>query len=497
MLFNSLLFSVFFPILVFLYRIVPKSYRWLLLLVASCYFYMCFVPSYILVLGVLILIDFFMAKKIEQAPIGEKKRYLAVSLCANLGILFFFKYFNFVNANVAWLASRIHWNYSIEALRLLLPLGLSFHIFQSLSYIFEVYRGRYPAEKHFGMYSLYILFFPQLVAGPIERPQELLPQLKDLKDFNRRNVSTGLRQMLWGFFKKIVIADRLAVLVTAIFNNAGSLLGPIIVGGIIAFAFQLYADFSGYSDIAMGTAKVFGIDLVNNFQYPYFSASIAEFWRRWHISLSSWFRDYVYSPFAFYLRTKTRYYIGLSLIATFVLIGLWHGAGWTYVCMGLLHGLYLTVGSATKKWREKIVRAIGLSRLPRFHKALQVCITFSLVSASWVFFRAESISKAFLILSRSFSGWHDWLFHRSLSQMLKMPDMPVFAKESFGMNKTQMAYAAASIGVLILVEWISRFTAVDFDRLDPRFRFILAYCLLVWILAFGFFLPQSFIYFKF
>ena len=299
MLFNSINFLIFFAIVVALYYVIPKSWRWVLLLVASCYFYMAFIPAYILILFYLVVIDYVMGRLIERTEGGWRKRFLIISIIANVGTLFFFKYFNFFNANAAYLAGVIHWNYPLWILQIALPLGLSFHTFQSLSYVIEVYKKRYPAERHLGIYALYVMFFPQLVAGPIERPQQLLPQLHSLGDFNEARITDGLRIMLWGFFKKVVVADTLGSVVDSIYGNLHTVSGASLALVMVAFALQLYGDFSGYSDIARGTAKVFGVDLVNNFNLPYFSRSITDFWRRWHISLSSWFRDYFYQPLAF------------------------------------------------------------------------------------------------------------------------------------------------------------------------------------------------------
>ncbi|MBA3733386.1 MBOAT family protein, partial [Patescibacteria group bacterium] len=306
MTFTSIAFVIFIILITFFYYISPAKFRWLILLIGSCYFYMAFVPKYILILFVLIIIDYVLAQKIESSLGTKRKIFFIGSLVSNIGLLFVFKYFNFFNENILNLAHLLHWNYSIGTLSLILPLGLSFHTFQSMSYIIEVYRGNYKAEKHLGIYALYVLFFPQLVAGPIERPEHLLPQLKKDIPFEFSNIVIGLRLMLWGFFKKLVVADRLAISVTYVYAHISNVSGLSIVITIIFFAFQLYADFSGYSDIARGSAKLLGIDVIRNFNQPYFSKSVAEFWRRWHISLSSWFRDYFYFPLVYSRKQTTR-----------------------------------------------------------------------------------------------------------------------------------------------------------------------------------------------
>jgi D-alanyl-lipoteichoic acid acyltransferase DltB (MBOAT superfamily) len=345
--FASISFVIFFPVVVALYYICPARFRWALLLAASCYFYMAFIPQYILILFAIIIIDFVAAQQISTRTGHSRRLFLLVSILSNVGILFVFKYFNFFNANFAALAHALHWNYSIGALALILPLGLSFHTFQSLSYIIEVYRGNYPPERHLGKYALYVMFFPQLIAGPIERPGHLLPQLKTPISFDVNKIYSGLRLMLWGFFKKVVVADRLAIAVDYVWHHTATVPGPGILAAMVFFSFQLYADFSGYSDIARGSARVLGIEVMANFNRPYFSASVAEFWRRWHISLSGWFRDYVYIPLGGNRVVRWKQYRNTLIV--FLIVGVWHGAGWTFVMMGFIFGFYICIGLATKQ----------------------------------------------------------------------------------------------------------------------------------------------------
>src|SRR3989344_5030668 len=292
MLFNSLSFAVFFPVVVVLYYTLPQRYHVPLLLIASCVFYMAFVPQYILVLFTLITLDFFLAQLIEKQTGRRRAALLWTSVAGNIGMLFFFKYFNFFNINLDALADLLHWNYDPMLLYIALPLGLSFHIFQSLSYVIEVYRGRFKPERNYLIYALYVMFFPQLVAGPIERPAHLLPQFLKAHTFDAQRVRRGLERILWGFFKKIVIADNIAPIVSHIYAGTPAD-GPLIIAVALLFAYQLYCDFSGYSDIAVGTALVLGYDIMENFDRPYAARSVSEFWRRWHISLSSWLRDYL------------------------------------------------------------------------------------------------------------------------------------------------------------------------------------------------------------
>jgi len=359
---------------------------------------MAFVPWYILILFFLIGIDFFLGQAIEKRTGHARRVLLVVSVISNLGTLFVFKYLNFFDANIAALAHALHWNYSLPLLSLVVPLGLSFHVFQSLSYVIEVYRGKWKAERNFFVYALYVMFFPQLVAGPIERPQHLLPQFRAEHQWRDENAITGLERMLWGFFKKMVIADNLAPIVDHIFGTVPHN-GPVLILGVVLFTYQLYCDFSGYSDIAVGTARVLGFEIMENFNRPFAARSIADFWRRWHISLSSWLRDYLFTPLLWLWRGAGQLGFYASLLVTFTLIGLWHGANWTYVVFGALHGAYMVIGAATQKWRNRFAELIGLVRLPRLRAALQTLTVFALVCFSTLFFRADTIGQAFTMLA--------------------------------------------------------------------------------------------------
>lgn len=404
MLFNSFSFLIFFPVTVGLYYIIPYRYRALFLLLASSYFYMAFVPKYILILFFLIVVDYFLGRTIGKQTGRKRKIFLFISIAANIGTLFFFKYFNFFNENISRVADFVHWNYSPFFLSIILPLGLSFHIFQSLSYVIEVYRGKYEPEKNFLIYALYVMFFPQLVAGPIERPYNLLPQFHVKHDFDFASVAAGLQRMLWGFFKKIVIADNLALYVDAAYNYPHIYPGLTLFVATFFLAFQIYCDFSGYSDIAIGSARVLGFTLMENFNLPYFSRSIAEFWRRWHISLSSWVRDYFYYPFVLSVKRTSGFRVYWGLFIAFVLIGLWHGARWTFVAFGALHGFYTVFGYLTKKIRQHIAGILGISKRPFLHRFLQIAVTFGFVCLSFIFFRADTIRTAYYILGSSLWG---------------------------------------------------------------------------------------------
>lgn len=382
MLFNSIEFLIFFPAVTVLYFLFPHRFRWLHLLIASCIFYIAYLPAYILILFLLIIIDYGAGLWIEKTR--HKKLWLILSIAANIGLLGFFKYYNFFAANINDLSGS-----ALLLHRWVLPIGLSFHTFQSLSYTIEVYRGNQRAERHLGYYALYVMFYPQLVAGPIERPGHLLPQLRARHHFSMQHLYEGLRLMAWGFFKKTVIADRLAEYVDAVFRDTASMNAANIWLGVIFFAIQIYADFSGYCDIALGSARCMGFDLAINFNRPYQALNVREFWRRWHISLSSWFRDYVYIPLGGNRKGLARK--NFNILLTFILSGLWHGAGWTFLIWGFLHGLYVLI-------YDRFKRVIGSTKR---HRVLSWVITAVAICFAWIFFRAPSLADALLVIQKA------------------------------------------------------------------------------------------------
>ncbi len=397
-LFNSFEFLVFFPTVVGLHYLLPHRFRWGLLLVASCVFYAAFIPKYLLILAGLILVDWTCALMIERGRGRARRVWLTASILATVAILFWFKYVNFFADSATALAKVIGWRYAIEPLQIILPIGLSFHTFQSLAYVIEVYRGTQRAERHLGLYALYVMFFPQLVAGPIERPAHLLTQMRDRHRFRYDDVTAGLKLMAWGLFQKMVLADTIAPSVDALFALPGPR-GPLQLFGAFLFAFQIYCDFAGYSDVARGAARVLGFRLMLNFDRPYAAETVAEFWRRWHISLSSWLRDYVYISLGGNRVPTAR--MCMNLLFTFLLCGLWHGAALTYVWWGGLNGVYLVAGALTRDARARWAAAIGLAARPALHRALRITTTFALVCVGWVFFRADKPWTAWKILRDS------------------------------------------------------------------------------------------------
>jgi D-alanyl-lipoteichoic acid acyltransferase DltB (MBOAT superfamily) len=396
MLFNSLEFLIFFPLVVALYYFLPQKYRWALLLIASCYFYMVFVPVYILILGFTIVIDYFAGIILENAKGARRKMWLIASIFANVGVLAIFKYYNFLNDNLTILLRGAAIENPIPYLSILLPIGLSFHTFQAMSYTIEVYRHNQKAERNFGVYALYVMFFPQLVAGPIERPQNMLHQFHEEKFINYQNITDGIKHIIWGLFKKVVIADRLAEYVNVVYGSPGDFFGQHLIIATVFFSFQIYCDFSGYSEIAIGTAKILGINLMMNFRRPYLAANIREFWQRWHISLSTWFRDYLYFPLGGNRVSKNRHYFNIFVV--FLVSGLWHGANWTYVIWGALHGFYQVFGQLSAPYRDRINNATGLTAKPALLKGIQILTTFVLAAFAWIFFRASSLHDATIII---------------------------------------------------------------------------------------------------
>ncbi len=403
MLFNSLEFLIFFPLVAAAYFMLPHRFRWVLLLVASYYFYMSWKVTYAVLLVVTTVVAYVAALQMGKTDDpGLRRAWLVFSLVLNLGILFVFKYFNLFSDTGEAVLAAAGLPYQLPNLDVLLPVGISFYTFQTLSYSIDVYRGDRGTERDFGTFALYVSFFPQLVAGPIERSTRLLPQLKESFDFDYKRVTDGLKLMAWGFFKKLVIADRLSVYVDQVYNNPTEYSGLPLIIATVFFAYQIYCDFSGYSDIAIGAARVMGYNLMENFRQPYFSKSIQEFWRRWHISLSTWFRDYVYIPLGGSRASRSRWYFNLFVV--FVVSGLWHGANWTFVAWGALHGSYLILGLATRDLRERVAEAVGLNRSPQFRKVVQMAITFALVLFAWIFFRANDISDALYVVGHLFTG---------------------------------------------------------------------------------------------
>ena len=399
MVFNSLQFLVFFGIVTSAYFLVAHRFRWALLLIASCYFYMAFMPIYLGILGFTIVVDYFAGIYLERFEGATKKWFLALSLFANVGVLAIFKYYGFLTDNLTGVGHFFGIEFNFPALKILLPIGLSFHTFQAMSYTIEVYRGHQKAERNFWIYSLYVMFYPQLVAGPIERPQNLIHQFYEKHVWDSDRVKLGLLQMAQGLFKKVVIADRLALFVDAVYGNLGAQSGGARILAAVFYSFQIYCDFSGYSDIAIGSARVMGFNLMENFNAPYRAKSIPEFWRRWHISLSTWFKDYVYFSLGGNRVSVPRWYLNIMLV--FVISGIWHGASWNFVIWGALHGIFQLVGISLSRQFPVLSPEHARGVYLRF---LQLW-TFVLVTLAWVFFRLPHFAEINLFINR-LGVWH-------------------------------------------------------------------------------------------
>ena len=476
MIFNSFHFLFFFIIVTSFYFLLPFSKRWILLLISSCYFYMAFVPIYILILGFTIVVDYFAGIFIENSQGKRRKFFLVCSLIANIGILCIFKYYNFINTNFSFLLHGFGLSNPIPYLSILLPIGLSFHTFQAMSYTIEVYRGNQKTERHFGIYALYVMFYPQLVAGPIERPQNLLHQFREKHLFDSDRVFEGLKIMIWGLFKKLVVADRLGIVVNMAYGNIDHQNGLTLLLATIFFSFQIYCDFSGYSDIAIGAARVMGFNLMTNFRRPIFAKTTGEFWKRWHISLSTWFKDYLYFPMGGSKVSVPRWYFNIMIV--FLISGLWHGSNWTYIIWGGINGFYLVFAIVTKKYRDKFNARTRIIKFPRLFLLSEVVVTFMLITFSRIFFRSKSVEDAVTVIKKIGT------FRGSISNI--------------GINA--LAYSFFAIGFLLLVEFKREFYTGKFTLSNHQNFWVRnAYFsfLIILIITIGVFDGGQFIYFQF
>ena len=483
MIFVSVQFLLFFIVVTLAYYSLRSRSRWLLLLMASCYFYMVFKPIYILILLLTIVIDYFAGIWIANHTGSRRKLLLVLSIVTNVGILAIFKYFDFFAENFNAISWKIGLNWSLPILKhvytdFIFPIGLSFHTFQAMSYTIEVYRGNQQPERHFGIYALYVMFYPQLVAGPIERPQNVLHQFHENHPYDWENVKAGLMRMAFGFFKKSVVADRLALMADPAYFDPTHHNGLTLLVATFFYTFRIYCDFSGYSDIALGSAQVMGFKLMENFRTPYFSRSIGEFWGRWHISLSSWFRDYLYIPMGGNRVPEARAYF--NRFTVFMVSGLWHGASWNFIIWGFLHGLYLVAAAI----RDKFLKRWNIT-LPQttWYGYLQVVLTFLLVMFTWVFFTlgdgpdltvGEEVRSSFLILNK--------IAHLSLSDTLQS-----------ALNTTEMWFCMLLILFLLIKE---HYVLHIPTRKDSTF-WVLFIGLTIVTYFFGVFGSNQFIYFQF
>lgn len=486
MLFNSVGFLVFFTIIVAIYYRLKHPQRWKLLLASSYYFYMCWRPAYIILIVISTLIDYYCGLAMGRANDNKKRKIcLILSLCSNLGLLVTFKYLNFFGWTVKCFLGYSQAECAAPILDVLLPVGISFYTFQTLSYTIDVYRRSRDPESRLGIFALYVSFFPQLVAGPIERSTRLMPQFDNHVKFDYNHVVSGLKLMLWGMFKKVVIADNLSQFVDPVYSNPTDFAGPSFMIATVFFAFQIYYDFSGYSDIAIGSARVLGFNLMKNFDRPYFAKSITEFWRRWHISLSTWFRDYLYIPLGGNRVSPARNYMNLFIV--FLLCGLWHGANWTFVIWGVLHGFYLISERLTLDYRALLVKKMSLDKMGALLKVMRVLITFVLVCFAWIFFRAQNLNDAWYIVTHLFSGWDSVLFGYDLQPVLILGSYKFFVTVVILIGFTETVYLMQRKG-----------SVVEMLNQKPIWlRWSVYYILVISIVLLGNFSSQEFIYFQF
>jgi len=479
-LFNSKEFLLFFPLVVLLYYALPPRRRWWLLLPASYAFYLSWRPIYLALILLSTTIVYYIGRAMAATDDrATRKTLLILSLIGNLGLLFVFKYFNFFNDNLGALLDGLGLGYAYDGLSIALPVGISFYTFQALGYNIDVYRGEVPAEKRFGKLALFIAFFPQLVAGPIERTKRLLPQFDRLVRFDQAQVFDGLKLMAWGLFKKVVVADRLAMFVNAVFADPAACDSLQLLAAAYFFSFQIYCDFSGYTDIARGAARVLGFELTRNFHRPFHADSIRDFWRRWHITLSTWFRDYLYIPLGGGRVRVRRLYFNLAVV--FLLSGLWHGAAWTFVVWGALHGLFLMVAHLSAAWRQRFVALIGLVRRPLWHRWWRIVVTFHLVVGAFVVFRAASLADA-------------WSVFAGIGRLTFLPGSLPAVVGAWN-------FFLAIVGVILLEIVETLHDRFDLRRVLARrnvaVRYLLYLTLVLVILLFGVFEEVEFIYFQF
>ncbi len=478
MLFNSIGFAVFLPIVFLLYWFVGKGgfkYQNKLLLVASYYFYACWDWRFLFLLVFSTLLDYFTGLKMCEAESkGGKKFWLWLSISINLGFLGFFKYYNFFAKSFANALAVVGMHANPWTLKVILPVGISFYTFHGLSYILDIYKGKIKAERNFIDYSVFVSFFPLLVAGPIERATHLLPQIQKKRVFDYSKAVDGLRQILWGLFKKIVIADQCAEYANLIFNGGGGQSGSTLVLGALMFTFQIYCDFSGYSDIALGTARLFGIELLRNFAFPYFSRDIAEFWRRWHISLSSWFKDYLYIPLGgskggMWMKVRNTFII-------FLVSGFWHGANWTFIIWGFLNALYIMPSIVFNSNRTHLDIVAKGRDFPSVREIFQILVTFGLTVIAWIFFRAENVGRAL----RYIRG--------------------ICSKSLFSIPSVLPITLFVLLVIFLMIEWRGREEQYAIARLGHRYpkglRLTMYYAMVLAIVVFSG-KEEQFIYFQF
>lgn len=488
MIFNSIIYLVFLTFIVLLYYALPGRWRWICLLVASAGYYLSFLPVFFVLLIVLILLNYALSWKLARSDSNSSWLFITI-IVLNIVVLALFKYFNNIFPDNHFQFYTVDIFYRVSPVeRMVLPLGLSYVIFTLISYQIEVNRKTIGNETHLGYFSLYILFFPKISQGPIERPQKFLPQLRQIQRFNYDSFVDGIKMILLGYFKKLVVADRLAIYVNAAYDNQEYHNGTTMLLATVFFAFQIYADFSGYTDIAMGSAKLFGFDLTDNFRRPYLAKSIKDFWDRWHITFSTWLRDYIFLPLAYSLShrlTKQRYLFipadkmiySASIMITFLICGIWHGVGWNFLIWGGLFGVYLSLSNLTKSLQKDLGKRLGINKKSKLRIGFNILLTFFLITFTWIFFRAQNLNEAFEIVGKIFTS-----------------PGPLFYKPS------ELAFALIAVGSLVVLD-IKREFFDDIVSLVHNRKFLIGVAasvfIVLMILLFGVLDGGQFMYFKF
>ena len=481
MLFNSIDFAIFLPICFFIYWFFLSNnikYQNLFIAVSSYIFYAWWDWRFLSLIFVSTIVDFYVAKKIHVSREKTRKKLLIFSLFINIGLLCFFKYYNFFLDNFVSAFSFFGFSFNAKSLSIILPVGISFYTFQTISYSIDIYKKKIKPSDDFISFVAFVSFFPQLVAGPIERAANLLPQFHKKRIFSYETASDGMRQILWGLFKKIVIADNCAVFVNEIFANYSEYSSSTLFLGAVFFAFQIYGDFSGYSDMAIGIAKLFGFHLMQNFSFPYFSRDIAEFWRRWHISLSTWFRDYIYIPLGGSRVSTVKKIRNIFII--FIVSGFWHGANWTFIIWGLLNAIYFLPLMILNKNRNNLNIIAKDKNLPNLKEIISVIFTFFFTVIAWIFFRSDNVTKA-------------------ISYITNLLDLSIFTLPQIISPKIDMLYTYCMLFIFLIFEWINRdkYFGLDIKNYKKKLRWFLYLFFVLLIMFFGVFKNDTFIYFQF
>ena len=475
MAFNSVSFFIFFASAVLLFYLVTPGYRWYISLACSCLFYAFIDIKALAILIIATLLDYYIALAIDKISLQKtKKRLLLLSLSINILLIAGFKYLTLISSSIYSILSIItDINLKTSSIMIMAPVGISFFCFKKMSYVIDVYRGTIQPERHIGYFTLYVSHFLEILSGPIDRAGDLIPQLKSKKPFDVFKAKTGSALILWGLFLKVVIADRLAIYTDAIFNNVSQHNGPSLLLSAYFYSFQIYCDFAGYTNIAIGCGRILGYELAPNFNLPYFSQSIADFWRRWHMSLSFWFRDYLYIPLGGNrCSTGRRYY---NVMIVFLLCGLWHGANWTFVVWGGIHGLLQVIGLMTKQFRTGIYRQLKIPE--KLREMTRIFITFHLVTFAWIFFRANSLTDSYHYINRLFFNW---------------PELFI--------DSNSMAYGIAGITILIIIEmykYTGKFSMEYLFKISATARWACIYLIIFLIILCGVGSDSAFIYFQF